>query len=65
MNSYKTASQATGVARTLSRSAGCTILVYQAADSRFITARPSDAVSGLVIGVYQNGYKLQSGGQRA
>jgi hypothetical protein len=65
MNSYKTASQATGVARTLSRSAGCTILVYQAADSRFITARPSDAVSGLVIGIYQNGYKLQSGGQRA
>ena len=64
MNSYKTVSQATGVARTLSRSAGCTILVYQAGDSRFVTARPSDAVSGLVIGIYQNGYKLQSG-QRA
>ena len=64
MNSYKTASQATGVARTLSLSAGCTILVYQAADNRFVTARPSDAVSGLVIGIYQNGYKLQSA-QRA
>jgi len=57
-------SQATGVARTLSRRAGCTILVYQAADSRFVTARPADTVSGLVIGIYQNGYKLQSG-QRA
>ena len=35
MNSYKTVSQATGVARTLSRSAGCTMLVYQAADQPF------------------------------
>lgn len=60
MNTYKTVSQATGVARTLSRSATCTILVYQVGSNRFVTARPSDSVSGLVIGIYQNGYKLQS-----
>ena len=64
MNIYKTASQATGVARTLSKSAACTIVVYQAEDNRFVTARPSDAVNGLVIGVFQNGYRVQ-GVQRA
>ena len=56
MNTYPTAHQATGVARTLSKSAVCTMVVYQAGSSRFVTARPSDAVNGLVIGVYRNGY---------
>lgn len=60
MNTYPTASQATGVARTLSKSGTCTIIVYQSGTSRFVTARPGDAVQGLVIGVYQNGYQLQS-----
>jgi len=60
MNTYKTASQATGVARTLSRSSACTILVYQVGINRFVTARPNDSVSGLVIGIYRNGYKLQA-----
>lgn len=64
MNTYQTVSQASGVARTLSRSAACTIVVYQAGGNRFVTARPSDAVSGLVIGIYQNGYQVQ-GARRA
>ena len=38
MNIYKTVSQATGVARTLSRSAACTIVVNQAGEHRFVTA---------------------------
>lgn len=61
MNSYPTVSQATGVARTLSKSAACTIVVYQAGSHNFVTARPSDKVSGLVIGIYQNGYQVQAG----
>lgn len=65
MNSYPTASQATGVARTLSRSAACTIVVYQAGCNSFVTARPSDKVSGLVIGIYQNGYQVQGGSRAA
>lgn len=60
MNIYKTVSQAVGVARTLSKSAACTIVVYQAEDNRFVTARPSDAVNGLVIGIFQNGYQVQA-----
>jgi len=64
MNTYQTASQATGVARTLSKSSACTIVVYQAGPGKYVTARPNDAVSGLVIGDYRNGYLLPTG-QRA
>jgi hypothetical protein len=64
MNTYQTANQAVGVARTLSKSSACTILVYQAGAGKYVTARPTDAVSGLVIGVYRNGYLLPIG-QRA
>ncbi len=64
MNSYQTASQATGVARTISKTSACTIVVYQAGAGKYVTARPTDTVSGLVIGVYRNGYLLPSG-QRA
>ncbi|MBO9512829.1 MAG: hypothetical protein J7549_01835 [Variovorax sp.] len=64
MNTYHTANQAVGVARTLSKSSACTIVVYQAGAGRYVTARPTDSVSGLVIGVYRNGYLLPSG-QRA
>lgn len=60
MNTYPTASQATGVARTLSKSSACTIVVYQTAASKFVTARPTDSVSGLVLGIYRNGYRLPS-----
>ena len=56
MNTYPTASQATGVARTLSRSSSCTMVVYQAGNGKFVTARPSDTVNGLIIGIYRNGY---------
>jgi hypothetical protein len=59
MNTYFTASQATGVARTLSRSAGCTIVVYQAGAGKYVTARPEDTVRGLVIGVYRDGYLVR------
>lgn len=59
MNIYKTVSQATGVARTLSKSAACTIVVYQSDANRFVVARPSDPVNGLVVGIYQNGYQVQ------
>ena len=64
MNTYQTANQATGVARTLSKSAACTIVVYQAGAGKYVTARPTDAVRGLVIGVYRNGY-LMPNGQRS
>jgi hypothetical protein len=64
MNTYQTANQATGVARTLSKSAACTIVVYQAGAGKYVTARPNDAVRGLVIGVYRNGYLMPTG-QRA
>ena len=64
MNTYQTANQAVGVARTLSKSSACTILVYQAGAGKYVTARPTDAVSGLVIGVYRNGDLLPIG-QRA
>lgn len=56
MNTYQTLRQAIGVARTLSRSATCTIVVYKIEDNKFITARPEDTVTGLVMGVYRNGY---------
>ena len=65
LNIYKTVSQAIGVARTLSKSAACTIMVYQTGGNRFVTARPSDPVNGLVIGIYQNGYQIQSGQRTA
>lgn len=58
MNTYQTLRQAIGVARTLSRSAVCTIVVYKVEDNKFITARPEDAVTGLIMGVYRNGYVL-------
>ena len=64
MNTYQTANQAVGVARTLSKSSACTIVVYQAGAGRYVTDRHTDSVSGLVIGVYRNGYLLPSG-QRA
>lgn len=63
MNTYPTVSQATGVARTLSKSSACTIVVYQASEGKFITARPTDEVNGLVVGIYQNGY-LTAGSPR-
>ena len=58
VNTYPTASQATGVARTLSKSARSTVVVYKTADNRFVTAALRDAVNGLVVGIYQNGYVL-------
>ncbi|WP_431275594.1 hypothetical protein ACQ858_04475 [Variovorax ureilyticus] len=61
MNTYQTANQAVGVARTLSKSSACTIVVYQAGAGKYVTARPTDSVSGLVIGVFRNGYLLPSG----
>jgi hypothetical protein len=59
MNTYPTVSQATGVARTLSKSAGCTIVVYQTDAHSFVTARPTDTVNGLVVGVYRDGYLVR------
>jgi hypothetical protein len=56
MNAYPTVSQATGVARTLSKSQACTIVLYKTAENRFVAARPNDVVNGLVLGVYRNGY---------
>ena len=56
MNTYQTVSQATGVARTLSKSSSCIIIVYQAGEGKFVTARPEDTVNGLILGVYRNGY---------
>lgn len=32
------------------------MVVYQAGTGKFVTARPSDAVNGLIIGIYRNGY---------
>lgn len=40
-------------------------MVYQTGGNRFVTARPSDPVNGLVIGIYQNGYQIQSGQRTA
>jgi hypothetical protein len=56
MNTYQTASQATGVARTLSRHSACTIVIYKMSESQFVTARPSDPMLGSIEGVYRNGY---------
>lgn len=56
MNTYPTVSQATGVARTLSKRSSCTILVYRTPEARFVTARPNDPVVGSIEGVYRNGY---------
>lgn len=63
VNTYPTASQATGVARTLSKNARSTVVVYKTAENRFVTASPRDSVAGLVLGVYQNGYVVP-GSQR-
>ena len=58
MNTYPTFSQATGVARTLSKSACSIIVVYKTAENRFVTASPRDSVRGLVVGAYRNGYEI-------
>ncbi|MDM0078656.1 hypothetical protein QTH90_29910 [Variovorax sp. J2P1-59] len=45
------------MARILSRSLSSTVVVYRAAENKFITASPRDTVrGGLVIGAYRNGY---------
>ncbi|MDM0107904.1 hypothetical protein QTH97_23355 [Variovorax sp. J22R24] len=61
MNTYQTPSQATGVARTLSKSAQSTIVVYKTAENRFVTASPKDSVRGLVLGAFRNGYGIPVG----
>lgn len=61
MNTYPTSSQATGVARTLSKSAQSTIVVYKTAENRFVTASLRDSVRGLVLGAYRNGYGVPVG----
>jgi hypothetical protein len=61
MNSYPTSSQATSVARILSKSLHNTIVVYRAAENKFITARPRDTVNGLVVGAFRNGYAVPAG----
>ena len=58
MNTYRTLNQATGVARTLSKRTPCTIVVYQTAERQFVTARSNDRVSGLIQGIYRDGYLL-------
>lgn len=58
MNTYPTSSQATGVARTLSKRFPGTIVVYQTSEREFVTARSNDRVSGLVQGLYRDGYLL-------
>jgi len=61
MNTYQTSSQATGVARTLSRSSRSTMVVYKTAENKFVTASPKDTVRGLVLGAYRNGYGIPVG----
>jgi hypothetical protein len=56
MNTYSTVSQATGVARTLSKFSACTIVVYKTFEGKFVTARPGDAIQGAIEGVYRDGY---------
>ena len=56
MDTYPTLSQATGVARTLSKRQSCTIVVYRTAQEKFVTARPNDRVDGTIEGVYRDGY---------
>jgi hypothetical protein len=56
MNTYPTASQANGVARTLSKHLSCTIVVYRTPQAKFVTARTSDQVAGNIEGIYRNGY---------
>jgi hypothetical protein len=56
MNTYPTISQATGVARTLSKHASCTIVIYRTPQSKFVTARTTDPVMGNIESVYRNGY---------
>ena len=60
MNTYPTISQATGVARTLSKHQSCTIVVYRTPQARFVTARTTDKVEGNIEGIYRNGYVLPS-----
>jgi hypothetical protein len=60
MNTYPTISQATGVARTLSKRASCTIVVYRTPQSKFVTARTSDPAVGSIEGIYRNGYLTQT-----
>ncbi|SEB19212.1 hypothetical protein [Variovorax sp. YR216] len=61
MNTYPTSTQATNVARILSKSLRNTIVVYRAAENKFITARPRDTVKGLVVGAFRNGYEVPVG----
>jgi len=56
MDTYPTLSQATGVARTLSKRQLCTIVVYRTPDEKVVTARPNDRVEGTIEGVYREGY---------
>jgi hypothetical protein len=56
MNTYPTAGQANGVARTLSKHSACTIVIYKTPEARFVTARPNDPMRGSIEGVYRNGY---------
>ncbi len=58
MNTYPTAGQATGVARTLSKQAACTIVIYKTPQAKFVTARPGDPMCGSIEGVYRNGYHV-------
>lgn len=58
MNTYPTASQATGVARTLSKHSACTIVIYRTPEAKFVTARPTDPMLGCIEGVYRNGYEV-------
>ena len=65
MNTYQTASMATGVARTLSKHGSCTIVVYKTSDCKFVTARTNDPVRGLVQAVYREGYLMPTQWGRA
>ena len=56
MDTYPTLSQATGVARILSKRQLCTIVVYRTPDEKFVIARPNDRVDGNIEGVYREGY---------
>lgn len=56
MNTYPTVSQATGVARTLSKHLSCTIVVYRTPQAKFVTARTTDRVAGNIESIYRNGY---------
>lgn len=56
MNIYPTRTQAEGVARAFSKSASCTVVLYRTSDDKFVTARPSEQVTGQIDSVYRDGY---------